>query len=130
MVNKVILVGRLGQKPEVRSGEMGIVASFSMATNESYTDKSGVKKDHSEWHRISVWGKLAEVCGKHLDKGRLIYVEGKIRTKKYQDKSGQEKYSTEIIAGSIQFLDEKKDDRKEQLVYRQTSDTDSNMPDF
>ncbi|MCM2324350.1 MAG: single-stranded DNA-binding protein [Oligoflexia bacterium] len=104
-VNKVILVGRLGQNPEVRYTPSGAaVANFSVATNESWTDKSGQKQERTEWHKVVVWGKLAELCGQYLAKGRQAYVEGRLQTRQWQDKDGQTKYTTEIQAQTVQFL--------------------------
>jgi single-strand DNA-binding protein len=104
-VNKVILVGRLGQNPEVRYTPSGAaVANFSVATNESWMDKSGQKQEKTEWHRIVVWGKLAELCSKYLTKGRQAYIEGRLQTRQWQDKDGQTKYTTEVQATTIQFL--------------------------
>lgn len=104
-VNKVILVGRLGQNPEVRYTPSGAaVANFSVATNESWMDKAGQKQERTEWHRIVVWGKLAELCSKYLTKGRQAYIEGRLQTRQWQDKDGQTKYTTEVQAQTVQFL--------------------------
>ncbi len=104
-VNKVILVGRLGQNPEVRYTPSGAaVANFSVATNESWTDKSGQKQEKTEWHKIVVWGKTAENCNQFLTKGRQVYVEGRLQTRQWQDKDGQTKYTTEVQAQTVQFL--------------------------
>jgi single-strand DNA-binding protein len=104
-VNKVILVGRLGQNPETRYTASGAaVANFSVATNESWMDKSGQKQERTEWHRVVVWGKLAELCNQYLVKGRQVYVEGRLQTRQWQDKDGQTKYTTEVNAQTIQFL--------------------------
>jgi single-strand DNA-binding protein len=104
-VNKVIIVGRLGQNPEVRYTPSGAaVANFSVATSENWTDKSGQKQEKTEWHRIVVWGKTAENCGQYLAKGRQVYVEGRLQTRQWQDKDGQTKYTTEIQAQTVQFL--------------------------
>src|SRR5947209_11564752 len=104
-VNKVILVGRLGQNPEVRYTPPGAaVANFSVATNESWTDKSGQKQERTEWHKVVVWGKLAELCNQYLAKGRQVYLEGRLQTRQWQDKDGQTKYTTEVIANTVQFL--------------------------
>jgi len=104
-VNKVILVGRLGQNPEVRYTPSGAaVANFSIATSESWVDKSGQKQERTEWHRIVVWGKTAENCNQYLAKGRQVYVEGRLQTRQWQDKDGQTKYTTEIQAQTVQFL--------------------------
>lgn len=104
-VNKVILVGRLGQNPEVRYTPSGAaVANFSVATNETWNDKSGQKQERTEWHRVVVWGKLAELCSQYLTKGRQCYLEGRLQTRQWQDKDGQTKYTTEIQAQTVQFL--------------------------
>ena len=105
-INKVILIGNLGSDPELRTTGGGTaVCSFSLATSESWTDKqSGEKQERTEWHRIKVFGKLAEICGEYLKKGRQIYVEGSIRTDKFTDKDGVEKYFTDIIASTMQML--------------------------
>jgi single-strand DNA-binding protein len=101
----VILVGRLGQNPEVRYTPSGAaVANFSVATNESWTDKSGQKQERTEWHKVVVWGKLAELCGNYLSKGRQVYLEGRLQTRQWQDKDGQTKYTTEVQAQTVQFL--------------------------
>lgn len=104
-VNKVILLGRLGQNPEIRYTPSGAaVANFSVATNESWTDKSGQKQERTEWHRVVVWGKLAELCNQYLGKGRQVYLEGRLQTRQWQDKDGQTKYTTEVQAQTVQFL--------------------------
>ena len=105
-VNKVILVGNLGKDPEVRrmtSGEP--VVNLSVATSETWKDKtSGEKKEATEWHRISAFGKLAEICGEYLRKGSQVYIEGSLRTRKWQDKEGQDRYTTEIRADQMRML--------------------------
>ena len=105
-VNKVILVGNLGNDPEVRYTSSGAaITSLSIATSESWTDKqSGEKQERTEWHRVKMFGKLAEIAGEYLKKGRQVYIEGSLRTDKYIDKSGVEKYSTDIIASDMQML--------------------------
>ena len=104
-VNKVILVGRLGQNPEVRYTPSGAaVANFSVATNESWSDKSGQKQERTEWHKVVVWGKLAELCNQYLVKGRQVYLEGRLQTRQWQDKDNQTKYTTEVQAQTVQFL--------------------------
>ena len=103
-VNKVILVGRLGADPEVKAiGSGSTVCRLNLATSETWV-KDGQKQERTEWHRITVWGKLAEICGKHLAKGRQVYVEGKLQTRSWEDQQGQKKYSTEIVASTVQFL--------------------------
>ena len=104
-VNKVILVGRLGQNPEVRYTPGGAaVANFSVATNETWVDKSGQKQEKTEWHKVVVWGKIAELCSQYLSKGRQVYLEGRLQTRQWQDKDGQTKYTTEVQAQTVQFL--------------------------
>ncbi|MFN3455395.1 MAG: single-stranded DNA-binding protein [Pseudobdellovibrio sp.] len=103
-INKVIIVGRLGQDPEVKAiGQGSTVTRLNVATSENWVDKNGQKQERTEWHRITVWGKLAELCGKYLAKGRQVYVEGKLQTRSWED-NGQKKYATEIVASTVQFL--------------------------
>jgi len=105
MVNKVILVGNLGQDPEVRHLENGsVVAKFSLATNERYKDKSGETKTLTEWHDVVAWRGLAQVAEKFLTKGKQVYVEGKLVHRKWQDKDGNPRRTTEVLANSIQML--------------------------
>lgn len=106
-INKVIIVGNLGQDPEVRYMPSGqAAANFSVATSESWKDKqTGQQQERTEWHRISMYGRLAEIAGEYLKKGSKVYVEGALRTRKWQDKSGQDRYTTEIIANEMQMLD-------------------------
>jgi single-strand DNA-binding protein len=106
-VNKVTVMGRLGNDPEIRYTSLGTpIVRFNVATNESWTDKDGSKKEHTEWHRIVVWGKLGENCNEYLAKGRQVYIEGKLKTSSYEDKAGIKRYSTEIVARDVQFLGE------------------------
>ena len=107
-VNKVILVGFVGKNPEQRVfGNGESVTSFSLATSEKYKDKSGEWKDQTEWHNISCFGKLSEIANTYVTKGTQVYVEGKIKTNKYTDKVGVEKYSTNIVVSSLQLLGSK-----------------------
>lgn len=104
-VNKVILVGRLGKDPEVRHLESGaVVANFPLATSETYKDKSGNRQEQTEWHNIVLWRGLAEIAEKYLSKGNQIYIEGKLRTRSWQDKEGVTKYTTEIIGDNMTML--------------------------
>jgi len=105
-VNKAIIVGRLGQDPESRFMPSGdAVCNISVATGESWKDKaSGEKKEHTEWHRVSFFGKLAEIAGQYLKKGSQVYIEGSLRTRKWQDKEGQDRYTTEIRADQMKML--------------------------
>lgn len=106
-INKVILVGNLGQDPEFRSTGAGQpIASFSLATSDSWKDKaSGNRVERTEWHRIAVWGRMAEVCRDYLHKGSKVYIEGRLQTRKWQDKEGHDRYTTEIVASDMQMLD-------------------------
>ena len=105
-VNKVILVGNLGKDPEVHyTADGAAIANITLATTDTWKDKtSGEKKEATEWHRVSFFGKLAEIAGQYLKKGRSVYIEGRIRTRKWQDKEGQDRYTTEIIADQMQML--------------------------
>lgn len=104
-VNKVIIVGRLGTDPEVKTITGGnTVARLSIATSENWTDKGGQKQERTEWHRVVVWGKLAELCGRYLAKGRQVYVEGRLQTRNWEDQQGQKRYTTEVVASTVQFL--------------------------
>ena len=109
-INKVILVGNLGQDPEIRYTADGRpIANFSIATSESWKDKnSGEKREKTEWHRVVVFGKLAEICGEYLSKGRQVYIEGKLQTRKWQGQDGQDRYTTEVVIdgfnGTMQML--------------------------
>jgi single-strand DNA-binding protein len=115
-VNKVILVGRLGQDPEVKNLQTGQqVARLSIATSESWKDKQGQKQERTEWHRVIVWGKMAEVVGKYLSKGRQVYLEGKLQTRSWEDKETKaKKYVTEINASTVQFLGDNKGSEQQQ----------------
>jgi single-strand DNA-binding protein len=107
VVNKVILVGNLGKDPEVRYTSGGqAVASLRIATSRSWTDKaSGQRKEETEWHDVEVWGKQAEQCGEYLAKGRQVYIEGRLKTDKWQDKqSGQDRYKVKVVADTVRFL--------------------------
>jgi single-strand DNA-binding protein len=106
MINKAILVGNLGQDPEIRYTNSGTaVANFSIATTERWKDKNtGEMQDKTEWHKIVAWGKLGEICGEYLSKGRQVYIEGKIQTRQWEDKDGNKRYSTEIVANEMKML--------------------------
>ncbi len=107
-VNKVILVGRLGKDPEVRftAGGLGI-CSFSLATDRKYTNKQGEKVEETEWHRCVTFGKLSEICGQYLHKGSLIYAEGRLQTRDWQDKDGNKRWTTEILVEQMKMLGSK-----------------------
>ena len=104
-VNKVILIGNLGRDPETRyMPDGGAVTNISIATTETWKDKAGEKQEKTEWHRVAFFGKLAEIAGEYLKKGSQVYVEGRLQTRKWQDKDGADKYTTEIIADRMQML--------------------------
>ena len=104
-VNKVILVGNLGRDPETRyMPDGGAITNVSIATTENWKDKNGEKQEKTEWHRVAFFGKLAEIAGEYLKKGSQVYVEGRLQTRKWQDKDGQDKYTTEIVANAMQML--------------------------
>lgn len=104
-INKVILVGNLGGDPELRyTGGGTAVCNFTIATNESYKDSDGNQVDKTEWHRIVTWGRLAEICGEYLKKGRQVYIEGSLQTRQWEDKDGNTRYTTEVKAREMQML--------------------------
>lgn len=105
MLNKVMLIGNLGADPELKYTQSGVaVCNFSVATSERWKDKDGQQQEATEWHRVVVWKKLAEVCEDYLHKGSKVYVEGKLQTRKWQDQNGNDRYTTEIFALNVQFL--------------------------
>ena len=109
-VNRVILIGRLGRDPELRYTQAGkAVTNFTMATSENWKDDSGEKQERTEWHKIQMWGKLAEVAGKYLSKGAQVYIEGKLQTREWTDKDDIKRYTTEVVASSLVMLGGKGD---------------------
>ena len=107
----MVLIGNVGGDPELRhTGNGNPVGNFSLATSDSWVSKDGERQEKTEWHKIIVWGKLAEICGEYLSKGRQVYVEGSIGTRSYEDSEGVKKYITEITAKEVKFLGSKKDD--------------------
>lgn len=108
MVNKVILVGNVGKDPEIRQTQNNKqVATFSLATSESYKDQSGQRQSKTEWHNVVCWGNLAQLAGQYIKKGSKIYLDGKVTTRSWDDNNGNKRYTTEIIANTIQFLDKR-----------------------
>lgn len=104
-LNKAILIGNLGRDPEVRYTPSGLgVANFSIATSETWTNKEGEKETRTEWHRIVAFGKLGEICGEYLSKGKQVYIEGRIQTRDWEDKDGVKRYTTEIVASQMLML--------------------------
>ena len=106
-INKVILIGRLGKDPEVRYTPSGVpVANFSLATSEEWKDKStGEKQERTEWHKVEAWRRLGEICGEYLHKGKQVYIEGRLQTDTWEDRDGNKRYTTKIIAQNMQMLD-------------------------
>ncbi len=112
-VNKVILVGNLGKDPELRYTPSGAaVTTFSMATTERYKDREGNRQEKTEWHNVVAWRQLAEICGKFLHKGKQVYIEGKIQTRSYDDRDGNKRYITEIVADQMQMLGSRDDSQQ------------------
>ncbi|MDR3630741.1 MAG: single-stranded DNA-binding protein [Desulfocapsaceae bacterium] len=108
MINKAILIGNLGADPEIRYTQNGTqVATFRLATTDRWKGQDGQMQESTEWHKIVAWGKLAEICGEYLSKGSRVYIEGKIQTRKWQDQSGSDRYTTEIVAREMKMLSQK-----------------------
>lgn len=104
-MNKAMIIGNLGNDPEIRYTQDGIpVATFSVATTERWKDGEGNRQEHTDWHRVVAWRGLAEVCGEHLSKGSKVFIEGKLRTRKWEDQNGNTRYTTEIIARDLEML--------------------------
>ena len=119
MLNKVMIIGRLGADPELRYTQAGQpICSLRVATDESYTDKDGNRVERTEWHSVVAFGKAADHCNQYLHKGSLVYVEGKLSTRKWQDQKGQDRYTTEIRAERVQFL-EKRENGPQKPAQRQ-----------
>ena len=113
-VNKVILVGNLGADPEVRYSNTGTaVANFRIATSENWTNKEGGKETRTEWHRIIAFGKLAEICAEYLNKGKQVYVEGRLQSRSWEDKEGNKRWTTEVVANNVVMLGQLGDQAKE-----------------
>ena len=128
MVNKAMLIGRLGKDPEVRYTPDGtMVTNFNLATDEQWKDKNGEKVQKTEWHRIVTFGKLAEICGNYLVKGKLIFVEGRIQTRSWEDKDGVKRFTTEIIASNMQMLDSKAQSKAGDSSFEASSVSSNNV---
>lgn len=122
MVNKAILIGRLGADPEVRYTPDGLmITNFNLATDESRKDKNGERIQKTEWHRIVTFGKLAEIAGKYLSKGKMVFIEGRIQTRAWEDKDGNKRYTTEIIAANMRMLEAKGTARPDDAAYESTA---------
>ena len=132
-VNKVIIVGRLGADPEVKTVSTGQnVARLNLATSDNWTDQNGQKQERTEWHRVVAWGRLADLCGKYLAKGRQIYLEGRLQTRSWEDQQGAKRYTTEIVASTIQFLGGASERSQDSGNYQQqnTQNNNSSFQDF
>lgn len=130
--NKVFLLGRLARDPEIRYTQNGsAIANMTVATDESFTGSDGNKVERTEWHRVTVFGKMAENCGNYLGKGSLVHVEGSLATRKWQDQNGQDRYTTEIKAQRVQFLDRRDQDggQKRQGRQQQTRGSEQDYQD-
>ncbi|MBT3418372.1 MAG: single-stranded DNA-binding protein [Flavobacteriales bacterium] len=128
-VNKVILVGNLGKDPEIRHLDTGVaVANFSLATTESYKNKSGERVSNTEWHNVVLWRGLAELAEKYLKKGNSVYIEGKISTRKWEDKEGNTRYSTDIIADKMTMLGSKSDNESSNPKEEPSETINSEVP--
>ncbi|MFH1624323.1 MAG: single-stranded DNA-binding protein [Pseudomonadota bacterium] len=134
-VNKVILIGRLGADPEVRYTSDGVaVATFRMATTERWSNQKGEKEERTEWHRIVAWRRLGEICGEYLSKGKQVYIEGRLQTRSWEDKDGNKRWATEVIASNMQMLgspaeqDKTKQDSEGSFDQGRGFDTDDDIP--
>ncbi len=124
-LNKVILIGNLGHDPDLRFTQGGTaVANFNLATSEKWKDKGGNTQEKVEWHKIVVWGKIAEHCKEYLAKGRPVYIEGKLQTREWTDKEGQKRYTTEVLAQTVTFLGTPPSNKREEAPPPSDSDND------
>ena len=131
MLNRVMIIGRLGADPEIRYTQAGqATCSLRIATDESYTDRDGKRVERTEWHSVAVFGKSAENCNQYLGKGSLVYVEGKLATRKWQDQKGQDRYTTEIRADRVQFLDRKENGGQKPAQRKERGSEQNNMDDI
>ena len=132
-VNKAILIGRLGKDPETKTTQGGVAISrFSMATDESWKDQNGEQQQRTEWHNIVAWRRLAEICGQYLSKGKLVYVEGRIQTRSWEDPEGNKKYTTEIQADKMVMLSNEKSNSESETLPKDTAvfEVKNNTPDL
>jgi len=126
-LNKAILIGRLGQDPEIKTFSGGAsVTNFSIATSEKFKNKAGEQQEKTEWHNIQSWGKLGEICGQYLKKGSLVYIEGRIETREYEDKNNVKKYATSININEMKMLGSKSDSN---AAPKSSAPAQSNTPD-
>lgn len=130
-LNKVMLIGNLGKDPEVRYTAAGTaVASFSLATSEKYKNKSGEWEEKTEWHNVTLWARLAEIAGEYLAKGKTVYIEGRLQTRKWQDRDGKDRYTTEIVGEKMQMLSGKGEGGGRQNGGRSESQSQSQEPAY
>lgn len=128
-VNKVILIGRLGKDPEIKYTPSGApVAKFTLATDESFKDRSGEQQKHTEWHNIVAWNKLAEICGQYLTKGKQVYIEGSIRSRQWEDQAGNKRTSYDIVARSMTMLGSKAEAERLAAVGAERASTERPAP--
>jgi len=128
-MNKAMLIGRLGQDPEVKYTQMGTaVSNFSIATSNRWRDKNGDQQEKTEWHRIVAWGRLGEICGEYLQKGKQVFVCGRIETNKWQDRDGTDRYTTQIVATEVEFLGSRNDNGGQNIRPPSTPPTRGEMP--
>ena len=128
-LNKVMLIGRLGQDPEIRYTQSGsAVANVTIATNDYWTDKQGGKQERTEWHSLVLWGKLADLAQSYLKKGSQVYVEGRLQTRDWEDQQGQKHYKTEVVVTTMQFLDSKMADSSSNSEYSATAAAPQSNP--
>lgn len=131
MLNKVMIIGRLGADPELRYTQAGQpICSLRVATDESYTDKDGNRVERTEWHSVVAFGKTADHCNQFLHKGSLVYVEGKLSTRKWQDQNGHDRYTTEIRADHVQFLEKRENGPQKPAQRKERGDEQNNMDDI
>ena len=126
-VNKAIIVGNLGRDPDVKQLDNGTVANFTVATNEKWKDKNGDSQERTEWHRCVAWGKLAEICGQYLSKGKQVYIEGRLQTRSW-DKDGETRYTTEIVVNQMQMLGAK-GDPADDITFKPAEAVEDSAPD-
>lgn len=128
-LNKVMLIGNLGKEPEVRYTTSGqAVASFSLATSEKFKNKNGETEERTEWHRVTLWGRLAEISGEYLAKGKTVYIEGRLQTRKWTDKDGNDRYTTEIVADRMLMLGSRGKEASDKAEMEPPFPTDGEVP--
>ncbi len=128
-INKAIIVGNLGNDPEIRYSSGGdAIANMNIATTDSWKDKEGRKQEKTEWHRVTMFGKLAEICGEYLKKGSQVYIEGKLQTRKWTDKENIERYTTEIIADTMKMLGKREKQKEERSHSTASTAVDDDIP--